>query len=93
MVLMEIHTIFENRKNSMLQILKNQEKSIALEKKQELKGAVNEIELFLKTLEFYSNNNSVRKEAPLTNLMKDTDKDDDDRKGFFSRFDGFFKRK
>jgi hypothetical protein len=92
MVLMEIHTIFENRKNSMLQILKNQERSIALEKKQELKGAVNEIELFLKTLEFYSNNNNVQKEAPLGNLMKDID-GDDDRKGFFSRFDGFFKRK
>jgi len=91
MVLMEIHTIFENRKNSIRQILDSSSKSIALDKRRELEGAVNEIELFLKTLEYYSNNHHVRKEAPLTNLMKDTG--EDDRKDFFSRFNGFFKRK
>jgi hypothetical protein len=74
----------------MLHMLNSSDKSIALEKRQELQGAVQEIDLFLKTLEYYSNNNNARKETPLTNLMKDDGLDD--KKGFFSRFNGFFKR-
>jgi hypothetical protein len=92
MVLMEIHTIFENRKNSILQILNCSEKSLALEKRKELEGAVNEIELFLKTLEYYSNGTSnSKKEAPLGNLMRSPE--GDDKEGFFNRFGGFFKRR
>lgn len=91
MVLMEIHTIFENRKNSILHILNNSDKSMALEKRKEYEGALNEIELFLKTLEYYSNGTaSSKKEAPTCDLMKNTE---EEKEGFFSRFNGFFKRK
>ena len=93
MVLMEIHTIFENRKNSILHILNCSDKSLAFEKRKELEGAVNEIELFLKTLEYYSNGTAnSKKEAPLCDLMKNPE-GDDDKSSFFNRFNGFFKRK
>jgi hypothetical protein len=73
MVLMEIHNIFLNRKNNILQMLKNQEGTIALEKKHELIGAMCEIDLVLKTLEYYSING--RKESNEINLLTNPEED------------------
>ena len=54
MPLMEIHSIFLRRKNRIERLLKYQEAALEKSRKQELQGAVNEIDLFLKTLEYYS---------------------------------------
>jgi hypothetical protein len=80
MVLTEIHSIFLNRKNNILQMLKNQESCIALDKKHELIGAMNEIDLVLKTLEYY--NTCGRKDTGGINLMTNPE---EDRESFFSR--------
>jgi len=53
MVLMDIYKIFEKRKRNMQELLENNSHSIALEKKQEIRGAVAEIDIFLRTLEYY----------------------------------------
>jgi len=80
MALMEIHNIFLNRKNNIIQMLKNQEGSIALDKKHELIGAMNEIDLVLKTLEYYNTNG--KRETGEINLLNNPV---DDREPLFSR--------
>jgi hypothetical protein len=88
MSLTELHTIFVNRRNNILHILKCQEGSIALDKKHELKGALCEIELFLRTIEYY-NKNGIRENAEphlLTNP-------DEMPESFFSRMGDFFRKR
>ncbi|MFH1398604.1 MAG: hypothetical protein ABIG95_00660 [Candidatus Woesearchaeota archaeon] len=83
MVLMEIYRIFEQRKNNIDRILSNGH-SMALEKKHELQGAKDEIETFLKTLEYYYNEQG--KPDPRPTLMSC------EQKGFFARFQNPFKK-
>lgn len=91
MTLMEIHTIFENRKNSMMQLLNCPDKSLALDKRKEIEGAVNEIELFLKTIEYYSKNDELAPEARVGGLKKEIEEAESN--SFLSRFNGLFRGK
>lgn len=59
MVLMDIYCAFEERKKKMSFMLKSNNGSIALEKRQEIQGALNEIEIFLNTLQYYNNKMSI----------------------------------
>jgi hypothetical protein len=88
MSLSELHTIFKNRRNNILHILKCQEGTIAIDKKHELKGALCEIELFLRTIEYY-NKNGVRENTEphlLTNPEETPEP-------FFSRVGDIFRKR
>lgn len=80
MALMDIHDIFLNRKSNIMQMLKEQEGAIALDKKHELIGAMNEIDLVLKTLEYYNTNG--KKDTDGINLLTNQE---DERESLFSR--------
>jgi hypothetical protein len=88
MVLMDIHDIFRNRKSSIQEMLKNSEGSIALEKKHEMIGAINEIDIMLRTLEYY-NVHGRKDSTQQLNLLSNSDSE----KGFFSRFSDALKKK
>ena len=75
MVLTEIHGIFLNRKNNILQMLKCEDGAIALEKKHELIGAMNEIDLVLRTLEYYNTNG--HREVKDINLLSNPEEEHD----------------
>lgn len=77
---MDIHDIFLNRKSNIMQMLKEQEGAIALDKKHELIGAMNEIDLVLKTLEYYNTNG--KKDTDGINLLTNQE---DERESLFSR--------
>jgi len=64
MVLLEIYDIFEKRKRNIEKILNNGH-SLSLEKQHEMEGAMNEIEMFLKTLKYYSAQQRSRDEINL----------------------------
>lgn len=74
MVLTDIHNIFVNRKSNIIQMLKEQEDSITFEKKHELMGAMNEIELILKTIEYYKTNG--KKETSEINLLHNPEEEE-----------------
>lgn len=80
MVLTDIQNIFVNRKNNILQMLKSQEGTIALDKKHELMGAMNEIDLILKTIDYY--NVSGKKDVNDINLLTNPE---EDHESIFSR--------
>ncbi len=80
MVLMDIHNIFLNRKSNIMQMLKEQEGAIALDKKHELIGAMNEIDLVLRTLEYYNTNG--KKDNNDINLLTNPE---EDHESIFSR--------
>lgn len=80
MVLTDIQNIFVNRKNNILQMLKSQEGTIALDKKHELMGAINEIDLILKTIDYY--NVSGKKDVNDINLLTNPE---EDHESIFSR--------
>lgn len=79
MVLTDIYKIFEKRKRNMQGLLNNGH-SLAIDKKNEIKGAVNEIDIFLKTLEHFKSQEPSQDEdfslldAPL-----------EEKKGLFSK--------
>jgi len=78
MVLTDIYKIFEKRKRNMEGILNNGH-SLALNKKSEIKGAVNEIDIFLKTLEHFQNQPQNMPEINLESAPLN------EKKGLFSK--------
>ncbi len=68
MVLTDIYAIFEQRKRKMESMLKGKN-GVSTEKRQELQGAVNEIDMFLNTIDYYS---KIPKNVPEPNLDTDT---------------------
>ena len=88
MSLTELHTIFVNRRNNLLHILKRQNGSLALDKKHELQGALSEIELFLRTIDYY--NKAGMSEADRPHLLTNPD---EMQESFFSRVGGIFRKK
>jgi hypothetical protein len=53
MVLQEIEKIFEKRKTELITLLESDSKTITLEKQHQVYGAINEIDIFLRTLSYY----------------------------------------
>lgn len=82
MVLMDIYKIFEKRKRNMEELLQNNSHSIALEKKHEIQGAVAEIDIFLRTLEYFQN----QPQNGMDNI--DLGSTPEKKSGLFSRFLG-----
>ena len=72
MVLMKIYRVFEQRRNKINKMLNN---GYSKAKKSELLGAKNEIETFLKTIEYYYKEQSkqIQKEPELTRKLKKDD--------------------
>ena len=80
MVLMDIYKIFEKLKRNMEELLQSNSHSIAIEKKHQIKGAVDEIDIFLRTLEHFQD--QPQKGLDDINLGSVPEK----KSGFFSRF-------
>lgn len=76
MVLTDLYKIFEKRKRNMQDIINNGH-SLALDKKHEIKGAVNEIDIFLRTIEHFQNAPVETDEINLITVKK--------REGFFNK--------
>jgi hypothetical protein len=88
MPLSELQRIFVNRRNNILHILKTQNGTIALDKKHQLQGALSEIELFLRTIEYYNKDGNLCNTEP--HLMTNPD---EEPQPFFSRLGNAFKKK
>jgi hypothetical protein len=76
MVLMEIHSIFVNRKNAITKLLAQKGGAMASERREQLIGASIEIDLILKTLEYYDKNHLKMDNS--INLMKNPDDENTD---------------
>jgi hypothetical protein len=85
MSLMEIYKIFEKRKLTFQELVKNNGHSLALDQKQKIRGAIDEIDMFLKTLEYYHCNETETKQPSLAC--------NPEKKGFLSRFSAISKKK
>ena len=86
MVLMDIHGVFEQRKKKMQNMLRSNNGSMALKKKQEIQGALSEIDIFLSTLRYY---HDLSKNAPEPKLVCEEIIERENS----NRFSRFFKKK
>ncbi len=77
MVLSDISEALEKRRTELIDMLESNRDSIELEKQHQIYGAINEIDLFLHTIDFYQSN--IKEEAPLR-LAKPPE----EKKGLFS---------
>ncbi|NTV23631.1 MAG: hypothetical protein HGA85_04615 [Nanoarchaeota archaeon] len=80
MVLDEISSQLVKRRSELVDLLENKAQNLHLEKQHQIYGAINEIDLFLQTLDFYQRtSNSV--EPQQVNLARPPET----KKGIFSR--------
>jgi len=65
MVVTKITEDLERRKTELVEMLENNRDSMELEKQHQVYGAINEINLFLQTFEYYQNNTSEKDMKPI----------------------------
>ena len=87
MVLDEIAERLAKRRNELREMLEHKSKGLALEKQHQIYGAINEIDLFLQTLNYYQQNPNDNDLSPLR-LMKPNEEKTDN---MFSRLLGNLK--
>ncbi len=58
MVVNQIAEVLQKRKAELVEMLENNRDSLDLEKQHQVYGAINELELFLHTLDYYQNSSS-----------------------------------
>ena len=80
MVIAKITANLEQRKTELMEMLENNRDSLKLEKQHQVYGAINEIELFLQTLDYYQNNSAEKEMKPIR-LVKPPE----DQKPFFTK--------
>jgi hypothetical protein len=84
MVLDEITSALEKRRADLVDMLENRNEALELEKQHQIYGAINEIDLFLQTLNYYEKTGSKDEIMPLT-----LSKPPESKKNAFARiFDG-----
>ncbi len=81
MVVNQISSALEKRRAELVEVLDNNKDSMELEKQHQMFGAINEIDLFLHTLDYYQNNSSEIDDGPIR-LMKPAKEE----KGIFTKF-------
>lgn len=88
MVLDEVTQALEKRRAELVDLLENQSHTIELEKQHQIFGAINEIDLFLHTINYYEQNSSQEDITPIR-LAKPID----GKKDLLSRIFGGIKGK
>ncbi|MBN2423377.1 hypothetical protein JXB41_09200 [Candidatus Woesearchaeota archaeon] len=62
MVISELHKTLQKRQNELISLLENDSDTIALEKKHQVYGAINELQIVLETLDYYRNKEIISNE-------------------------------
>lgn len=88
MVIGKITNVLEKRRAELVNILENSPDSVELEKQHQIYGAINEIDLFLHTLEYYENETYTEDVGPI-NLVRPPEQ----KASLFTKmFDGIIKK-
>jgi hypothetical protein len=66
MVLDEITSALEKRRADLVDMLENRNEALELEKQHQIYGAINEIDLFLQTLNYYEKTSNKNEIVPIT---------------------------
>lgn len=85
MVINQISESLQKRRRELVDMLENNRDSLDLEKQHQVYGAINELDLFLHTLDYYQKN-SMEGEDPVR-LVKPPE--ESDKNVFYRLFDGF----
>lgn len=84
MVVDEVMQALEKRRSELVDLLENRSQGMELEKQHQIYGAINEIDLFMQTINYYEKNSSVS-DIDQINLVKPVEQ----KKHIFARlFDG-----